>query len=347
MAKLFEESAQVVASSGRVVAVAVNGPMWRTFDYLWPDGLGVPVVGQRVSVPFGAGNRQTLAFVVDPDRRPGAGRAGAPSEAESREPEGKGKPPLKLKVVSKVIDAQSPFDESLWKLGEWISSYYLAPLGMTLAAMIPSAVGRHADRTEAVAYLTSAPDDWPSSLGARQKRVLDELFEARKQGVEPLTVEDLLHHSACSRDTLRRLSGRGLLRTEVRPVRLPELSEPPEGDLFDLNEDQRVVLAAVQKKLTGGFSVALLYGVTGSGKTEVYIRAIRRVIEAGRQAILLVPEIALATQTLQRLLKRLPRVAVLHSGLSAAQRAFYWQQIRDGHAAVVVGPRSALFSPAR
>ncbi|MCJ7545007.1 MAG: primosomal protein N', partial [Phycisphaerae bacterium] len=244
-------------------------------------------------------------------------------------------------------DPEGPFDEPLWKLAEWISHYYMAPLGVVLGAMVPSAVGRHGPRSETVVYLTSRRRDWPDRLGGRQKRALDELYEAAKQGIEPLTLESLLRHSGAGRDSLRRLAERNLVRLDSRPVTLPELPSEAAGDPFELNADQQSVLAALEGKLTRGFSVTLLYGVTGSGKTEVYIRAIRQVIAAGRQAILLVPEIALATQTLTRLVARLPRVAVLHSGLSGAERAFHYQQIRDGAAVAVVGPRSAVFAPAR
>jgi len=320
-----EESPKDAEPGGAgVVGVVVNANVWRTFDYIWPGALGRPAVGQRVRVPFGPGNRRTLAFVVEPSRPSG-----------SRE----------LKTVAEVIDAETQFDAARWQLGRWISRYYLSPLGMTLAAMIPSAVGRHRPRNETVAFLTSGRGDWPSSLGARQRRVLDELLEAKKQRVEPLPLESLLRHSGGSRDTVRRLVARQLIRLESRPVRLPGPPDSRQGDPFRLNEDQEKVLAALDEKLRGAFSVTLLYGVTGSGKTEVYIRAIRRVVAAGRQAIVLAPEIALATQTLQRLLERLPRVAVLHSGLTDAERAFYYQQIRDGHASVVVGPRSAVFAP--
>jgi primosomal protein N' (replication factor Y) len=320
-----------------VVGVAVNANVWRTFDYLWPQGLGAPAVGQRVRVPFGAGNRTVLGFLVDTGRQPG---------------------PHPLKTVSHVVDLQPQFDPTLWRLGNWISDYYLTPLGMTLAAMVPSAVGRHAPRSEAVAYLAPGDSpgaqsgghrrDWPPTLGARQKRLLDELYEARKQGVEPLTVESLLRASGASRDSVLRLRDRGMIRVESRPVTLPALTDQAEADPFALNEDQSAVLAQLTPRLdAAAFSVTLLHGVTGSGKTEVYVRAIRRVLAAGRQALLMVPEIALATQTLQRLLSRLPRVAVLHSGLTDAQRALSYQQIRDGEAAVVVGPRSAVFAPAR
>ena len=329
MAKLFEdaETAEAPPPDGPPVAavgIAVAAGVWSTYDYLYPAELGTPAVGQRVRVPFGRGSRKIFGVVVDAERM------------STRKA---------IKAVAEVVDARPLFDESLLALGRWISEYYLAPLGMVYAAMAPSAVGRHAEKSETVAFLTSERRDWPSRLGGRQKRVLDELLEARKQGVEPLTLEGLMHHSGASRDTIKRLAGRGLIRLDTRPVTLEMLSPELEADPFELNEDQQAVMAALSPKLTDGFSTTVLFGVTGSGKTEVYIRAIRQVTDAGKQAILLVPEIALATQTLQRLLKRLPRVAVMHSGLTDAQRAFHWRQIRDGHASVVVGPRSAVFAP--
>jgi primosomal protein N' (replication factor Y) len=316
-----------VGPETRVVGVAVAANVWRSFDYIWPEGFGEPAVGQRVRVSFGRGRRTRLGFVVDADRRPG---------------------PHPLKRIGELLDPTVQFDSTLWRLGLWISDYYLTPLGMTLAAMIPSAVGRRPPRVEAVARLATDSPDWPAALGARQRRLLDELREARRQGVDVLPVERLRDRSGASRDTLRRLQRRGLIRLETRPVRLPELTGRVEGDPFELNADQAAVLEALTPKLdAGGFSATLLHGVTGSGKTEVYMRAIRRVAAAGRQALLLVPEIALATQTLQRLLRRLPGVAVLHSQLTDTERAFYYEQIREGHAAVVVGPRSAVFAPAR
>ena len=331
MARLFEEpegreKGATLPGGGRVVRVAVAANVWGRFDYLWPDALGEPSLTQRVHVPFGKGNKKRLGFVAEPLVRA---------------------PMRQLKAVADVIDASPQFDEILWKLAQWISDYYLTPLGVALAAMIPSAVGRHAAKTEAVAFLTSEPSDWPRTLGPRQRRVLDELHEAKRQGVEPLSLQELRRHSRDSGDSVRRLVRRDLIRLEHRPVRLTSPAGAGGEAAFDLNEDQKQVLASLEGKLAGGFSATLLHGVTGSGKTEVYVRAVRRVIEAGRQAILLVPEIALATQTIQRLVLRLPRVAVLHSGLTDAQRAFHYEQIREGHADVVVGPRSAIFAPAR
>jgi primosomal protein N' (replication factor Y) len=113
-----------------------------------------------------------------------------------------------------------------------------------------------------------------------------------------------------------------------------------------LNEDQQKAFDDLAPRLAGGgFSVNLLFGVTGSGKTEVYLRCIERVIQSGRRAIVLVPEIALTPQTVRRFTARFARVAVLHSGLGATQRHRYWQQILTGQADVVVGARSAIFAP--
>ncbi len=299
MAELFQQGAPQGQSPGKlIVSVAVVANVWRMFDYLWPDSLGRPQRGQRVRVPFGKGDRLTPGFITATDLPAG---------------------PHKLKAIAEALDAESQFDEPLWKLGEWISHYYMTPLGQVLAAMVPSAVGKHPQRTETIVYLTSHRRDWPERLGPRQKRLLDELYEAAKQGIEPLTLEELLRHSGANRSSVNTLVNRGLLRLDSREVRLPELPSESAADPFELNDDQKAVLADLEGKLGGGFSVTLLHGVTGSGKTEVYIRAIRQVLAAGRQAILLVPEIALATQTLTRLVARLPRVAVLHSGLTCGR----------------------------
>jgi primosomal protein N' (replication factor Y) (superfamily II helicase) len=331
MSRLFEEPESterpsVAADSGAAsVGVAVAANVWSAYDYIWPERFGAPQIGQRVRVSFGRGGRMTSGVVVRTE-----GSAGG----------------RKLKVVSELIDAESQFDSVRWELGQWISRYYLSPLGMTLAAMIPSAVGKHARRSETVVFLQGDAKDIIKIPGARQKRVLDELLEARRQGVEPLKLKNLLDHSGASRNTISRLKARELIRTESRPVQIDDLdSGAMESDTIEPNAEQLAVLGKIESRLGEGFSAMLLHGVTGSGKTEVYIRAIRKIVAAGKQAIVLVPEIALATQTLQRLVRRLPRVAVLHSGLTDPQRAFYYQQIHDGHAAVVVGPRSAIFAP--
>src|SRR5690606_22285846 len=110
-------------------------------------------------------------------------------------------------------------------------------------------------------------------------------------------------------------------------------------------DEQAAVVSGLLPRLDGGFNVSLLRGVTGSGKTEVYLRAIEHVVRQGKQAVVLVPEIALTPQTVRRFTARFRQVAVLHSGLSATQRHHYWRQISSGQAEVVVGARSAVFAP--
>jgi len=325
MARLFPDPDVTSDAASSVVSVAVAANVYKPFDYLWPDRLGQAQPGVRVRVPFGRGNRKTLGVVVETDRLRGE---------------------HKLKAVAEVVDDKPRLTPALEELAQWITRYYLSPPGMVYSAMIPSVVGRRPPKTETVVYLDSEPEDWPKSLGLRQREVLDELFEARRQGVEPLPAEQLTHHSGSSRDTLRRLIQRELIRTETRERAPESLSEATGECPFELNDDQKTVLADVVSTLGKGFSVTLLHGVTGSGKTEIYLRAVQAVAEAGKQAILLVPEIALATQTLTRLAERLPRVVVLHSGLTAGQRATAYEQIRDGRAATVIGPRSAVFAPA-
>ncbi len=310
---------------GHVVGVAVNTRVWEAYDYLFPLSMGQPQLGQRVHVPFGMGNRKIVGFIVEIDR-PHTSR--------------------RLKVVADVIDPKTPFTPGLWELGEWIARYYLAPLGQTLAAMVPSAVGgKTKPRKTTFVRLLVKQTDWPKKLGKNQRVFLDELREAQKQGLDEIALDQLRKHHPITPASLRSLVGQDLVATESRTTLLDSLGGETIENPFELNDDQQAVCDKFLPALDTGFSVSLLQGVTGSGKTEVYIRAIQQVIAAGKQAILLTPEIALATQTLQRLVTRLPNVAVLHSGLSAAQRAFYWQQIADGHASVVIGPRSAVFAP--
>jgi len=302
--------------------------VWEVFSYAWPDDLGEPFRGQRVHVPFGPGNRDEHGFVVEP---------------EGTRPKG-----IELKPVSKAVDREPQIGSGVFKLAEWISDYYMTPLGMVLQACVPSPAGKHADRKEAVVYLEEDGEGARNRIGPRQKAILDELFEARLQGIEPVALGMLLRKSGAQRASFNSLVSRGLVRTEMRDVKIQPLDrgrgvvDAP----FELNPEQQAVLGEINQKVDlGTYSATLLHGVTGSGKTEVYVRAIRRINGKGRGVILLAPEIALATQTFKRLLSRLGRVAVLHSGLSPTERAYYWEQIRRGNADVVVGPRSAIFAP--
>ena len=162
---------------------------------------------------------------------------------------------------------------------------------------------------------------------------------------------DLVHlagEAGVTAPTVRRLAKLGVITIETEPD-LPAFGHVTPGTVseqpHDLNEDQARVFEAMAPAVPGGFGTHLLLGVTGSGKTEVYLRLIAETIARGKQAVMLVPEIALTPQTVKRFTARFPRVAVLHSGLSATARHRYWQQIASGQADVVVGARSAVFAP--
>jgi primosomal protein N' (replication factor Y) len=203
---------------------------------------------------------------------------------------------------------------------------------------------------------------------AKSREEIQELFEktkakkrrailARLLQIEPgqaIELATLAGEAGSTPPTVRKMAGLGVIaiKAELDPGWMEEASEyrlpSPEGPVVipELNEDQQKVFDDVKPRvIDGGFSVNLLFGVTGSGKTEVYLRCIKEVVERGRQAIVLVPEIALTPQTVRRFTQRFPRVAVLHSGLTQSQRHRFWQQCASGEADVVVGARSAVFAP--
>ena len=177
-----------------------------------------------------------------------------------------------------------------------------------------------------------------------QKQVLQILAD----GNQAVTPKELAETAGCTQAPISTLRRRGIIVTSEKRVQQKEHEIPNEKRESDwpLNRDQQVALdqidEAVQANLHETF---LMLGITGSGKTEVYIRAIQKVVELGRQAIVLVPEISLTPQTRQRFRARFDRVAVLHSHLSAAERAWHWQQIASGSVQVIIGARSAVFAP--
>ena len=191
-------------------------------------------------VPFGRGNRKTLGFVCDTARPPGQ---------------------RNLKAVAEVIDPASQLDANLWKLGDWISRYYLAPDGHGTFGDGPIGGGKIRPEDGDLSRNSFARRRiGPNRRGARQRRILDELLEARNQGVEPVSAEQLISHSGGSRDTIRRLAQRGLIRTESRPQVLEQLAESIEPDPFELNEDQHKAFEVVKSRLGCGFSTTLLHG---------------------------------------------------------------------------------------
>jgi len=311
------------------VSVALPIALDRTFTYALPKALrGQVWIGQRVRVPFGRGKRTQVGWVV-----------GGFEETDLDAG--------KIKPIRETVDAAPLLTEDLVDLAFWMSRYYVSPLGRVLDAILPTAVKKQAGfKTVRYVERTEKPEEAVDRILSKQRRVLDRLSAA--EGT-PLTPRELARQAGCTTAVIKTLEEKGLVRIVSRKV-----EDFPRSDFIDLEEPQAVHLTAEQalalqrvKTLSAGgrFGVVVLEGVTGSGKTEVYLRAIEDVVERGLQAIVLVPEIALTPQTIHRFRQRFNRVAVLHSGLKDTERHREWRDIRHGRADVVVGTQVAAFAP--
>jgi primosomal protein N' (replication factor Y) len=288
-------------------------PIDRTFTYRIPPALRDRVrPGVRVTAPF-RGRRET-GFVA---------RLSDRSEV-----------PRVLDLLE--ADAEPLLDEKLMDLARWVAERYVCSWGEALAAALPSGVKKASPAR--FVRLVSAGDG--EGRTPRQKEIL----EAARRLAEPLPLREFVRRTGASASTVSALLRAGLLRETLERPQADLLSDPPSEPRRDirLTPEQEAALEEVSRP-----GVVLLHGITGSGKTEVYLRAIERVVAAGRQAIVLVPEIALTPQTVSRFRGRFSRVAVLHSVLSEADRAAQWRAARAGEVDVIVGARSAVFAPVR
>lgn len=321
----WELDAQGECRAAKVVfSEAPHGPL----DYRVPDELVEAVqVGTRLKVPLGRSNREMLGYCIAVRTVPQA--------------------PDALKPVQEVVDAEPLCTARVLELLQWMSRYYLAPLGQVFEAAIPAGVRASAgSRQRVVLRATSQAEDdaLVAKLSPKQKSVLRQLILADGG----ITIDQLQKLAGCSTAPINALRQSGLI--EARQERwIEELGTPqPQPALppLALSADQRQALNQILEALDSKQQqTILLHGVTGSGKTEVYMQAIHEVISYGRQAIVLVPEISLTPQTRQRFLERFGQVAVLHSHLSAVERHHQWRKIAAGQTPVVIGPRSAVFAP--
>jgi len=326
-----------------IIRVAFESAVDTEFDYLVPDELWPIEVGQRVEAPFGKKNKLEKGFCVEAD---------VPFE-KSFTAGGRGR---KLKKIARVIDKEPLLDAGLMELARWISSYYVCPLGQVLAAMVPGAVKKGAGvKTQRYVYLSAGFTDIEESVrqlrGKKQKQIVT-VLQGRKafSSKDAIELQSLLADVGCTDVPIKNLAEKQIIKIARKTI-LKSLPAIPEGmslrtDKVVLNEDQRKALARFEAEIESGrFGVTLLYGVTDSGKTELYIRAVEAVLQKGKSAIVLLPEIALTAQTVQRFSSRFEKIAVMHSGLTAAQRNVQWQKIKSGDADVVIGARSAVFAP--
>jgi primosomal protein N' (replication factor Y) len=307
---------------------SVSGP----FDYRLPEAMEDVGVGSVLVVPFG--RRRVVGVVVDLAER-------------SELPDGRLAEPIE------ALEAGVP--PELVELGRWVGEEYCSTTARGLGLVLPPGVGTGAEARRIRPLLELEVEATPEGLaavsgagrlGLRQRAVLRALVAG------PRLARRLAATAGSDRATLRRLEARGLIATrEVERRRLhdsPAVGAAREG--VELTPGQRAVLRSVVSSLPGRGGSAgasyLLHGVTGSGKTEVYLEASREALARGRGAIVLVPEIALTPQTMDRFRRRFgDSVALLHSKMAAGARYDEWRRLRSGEARICVGPRSAVFAP--
>jgi primosomal protein N' (replication factor Y) len=314
------------AAQQHVASVVLPTGPEKEFDYLVPDGLPLEV-GCRVSVPFGRGNRGAVAYCVAVGFKSAGGR--------------------KLKAVERVLDRQPLLSPAMLRLTRWIADYYLCPWGQVLEAVVPAGVRQKAG-TRDVTLLSVAADAAERMASMKLTAKQAEAMRVLAASPRSLTVPQLAAAVGCTTAPINALRKKGLLAASVERLSADRLADAvvPREAPHELNEDQADALAAIRESLHAAeHRTILIHGVTGSGKTEVYIRAIEDVVRFGRQAILLVPEISLTPQTVARFRARFDRVAVLHSHLSDVDRHHHWQRIARAEVDVVVGARSAIFAP--
>ena len=318
-----------------LLQVALPVPLYRVFDYslpadssALPNGTSthIPPIGSRVEVSFG---RQTLIGIVI------AHIAAADSDV----------PINKLKPINKCLDADPILDSNMLKMAHWLARYYHYPLGDVLAVMLPTLVRQGKPLDLLITHWRILPhvsDDDFRTNAKKQKQQFDMLKLHGEHGAS----EDILLLEGMQRSFLKALEEKGLIERYIQGKQAPtpaKLATMP----LDLNEEQQLavtaIIAAHEAKQYTGF---LLNGITGSGKTEVYLQAMQAVLEAGKQVLILVPEIGLTPQTRARFASRFAaHIVLLHSGMNNTHRLQGWQDCRTGHAQIIIGTRSAVLYP--
>lgn len=325
-----------------IIEVAIPLPLVTTFSYRVPEELRSAVApGVRVFVPFG--RRKVTGYVL------GAAHP----------------PPGELKDIIEVLDEQPVVTPKELAFYRWIAAYYLHPLGEVIKTALPSGINIETrGRTTAGADGATEEEQIRGGRNIRREwffRATAEAAEtAAPRGLAAQILLYLMDQGETSRSDLnarfsnpavqlKNLLRKGLVIMDEREVYRDPFrdEEVPASAPQTLNDSQDAAFQAISSAVTAGeFAPFLLHGVTGSGKTEVYLQAISHTMEAGKTALVLTPEIALTPQLIRRFRSRFScGIAVLHSGLTPGERYDEWRRIRRGEAAIVIGARSAIFAP--
>lgn len=306
-----------------IAQVALPIPLDKCFDYLVPNYL-FPVIGGRVSVPFG---RQTLTGIVIAL----VNTSDFPIE--------------QLKPIKSCLDSQPVWPKPLYQLLQWCSQFYQYPLGDTLAMALPSLLkkGKPADFASLKQWRITESGKNQLVAGFGRAHLQAKVVRMLENG--PLSHQAMIEEDVSS-STLKTLQDKGWIEAvHTQPKKASWPTDIENSQLKpQLNEEQAIAVATINNHQ--GFGCYLVDGVTGSGKTEVYLNLIKPVLDKGKQALILVPEIGLTPQTINRFKRRFNvPVEVMHSALNDTERLNAWLSARDKSAGIVIGTRSALFTP--
>ncbi len=308
------------------INVAIAFPKRQTFDYLVPAHLPMPQIGCRVRVPFG--KRECIGFVVDHGQKSHIA-------------------PEKIKSIHTILDQEAILPESVWFLIHWTAEYYHHPIGDTLFTALPNDLnkGKPCILEKNILWKITEKGlkekDTLPKRAVKLRRVMT-VLETYPQGLE----ERQLKVQEISLSQLNNLKSKEwVIDFEEDNSHCSDDKTHDIGTSIVLNKEQEDVIHRVQKHLTE-FYPCVLFGITGSGKTEVYLQLIRQVIQKNKQALVLIPEIGLSPQTLSRFEKQFPgKVGLLHSQLTDRERLQTWLKAKEGVLQLIIGTRSAIFTP--
>lgn len=313
-----------------ILRLAMPTPLRRSFDYLPPEGMAEDdttrlVPGTRIMAPFG--RRQLVGILLAVESH-----SDIPTE--------------QLKPATEILDQQATLTPQLLELGLWAARYYQHPVGDALANTIPALLrkgGSPINTSEKRWRLTTEGKGLPVGALARAKKQAAVLALLQNKGA--IGSSDLKQIDI-NASVIKTLVDKGLVECfETKPAPL-DLSAIAVTGTLTLNSEQQRAIDSIT--FDQQYQCSLLDGVTGSGKTEVYLQLIEKCLHAGRQALVLIPEIGLTPQTLGRFQQRFNcPIALLHSGLTDRERLLAWQQAKAGDAGIIIGTRSAVFTPAR
>ncbi len=317
-------------------SVLVDESGGRAFDYGVPEG-GTLSVGSRVRVPVRT--RLMLGTVI-----------ALRDETDAQT----------VRMISEVLGSEPALSPALIRLAAWLADYYCCPLEAAMRTVLPNVIRKAEVGHKVRLFARLAREVSAEELAALEKKAprQADVILALRDAPKPIAVTELSEQCGVAHQTIQSLAKKGWLLVDPETVE----RDPYAGEQFVasanlvLNEEQAVVFARVKaavEQVAAGTAEAprpfLLHGVTGSGKTEIYLQGIERALEHGLGAILLVPEISLTPQTVERFKSRFAaskhEVAVLHSHLSEGERHDEWHRIREGRARIVIGARSAIFAP--